>query len=94
MTLTEILEQMTLLNAGFKYQMFQGSNGKITGCIWQTAVMRDNFERFGNFVCVDSMKRELNTYAWPYMAISMYNEMDLVCVGCEGIMCSEREEAY
>jgi hypothetical protein len=47
MTLTKFLEQMTLLNAGFKYQMFQGSDGKITGCIWQTAVMRDNFERFG-----------------------------------------------
>ena len=24
----------------------------------------------------------------------MYNEMDSVCVGCEGIVLSEREEAY
>ena len=28
------------------------------------------------------------------MATTMYNELDRVCVGCEGIMLAERVEAY
>ena len=56
--------------------------------------MRDNFERFGSMASIDSVKREINTYNWPYVAISMYNEMEQLCLGCEGIVCTERVEAY
>ena len=31
---------------------------------------------------------------WPYMSISMYNELNSVCLACEGIVCGERVEAY
>ena len=40
------------------------------------------------------MKRDINSLLWPYIATTMYNEMNCVCVGCEGIVLSEREEAY
>ena len=52
--------------------------------------MRDNFERFGGFVAVDAMKRGINNLDWPYMALTMYNELPMICVGCEGIIISER----
>ena len=81
-------------NNGFSVTFLQDSNGRYTGCIWQTAIMRDNFERFGTFISIDAMKRGLNKLLWPYMSICMYNELNTICVACEAIICSEREEAY
>ena len=37
------------------------TKGRITGCIWQTSIMRDNFERFGGFISMDTMKRHLTS---------------------------------
>ena len=59
-----------------------------------TSTIRMNFELFGSFLCVDAMKREINSFLWPYVATTMYNELECVCVGCEGIVLAEREEAY
>ena len=79
---------------GFAYELAYDSEGTINGAVWQTATMRDNFERFGGFICLDMMKRGINKLLWPYSAVSMYNDLEQVCVGCEGIMCAERFEAY
>ncbi|GFH55396.1 hypothetical protein CTEN210_11872 [Chaetoceros tenuissimus] len=81
-------------DGNFKYELLSDSNGVITGCVWQTATMRANFERYGSFISVDAMKRGINKWLWPYIAITMYNELDMVCVGCESIICTERIEAY
>ena len=78
----------------FEYQILRDVNGEITGCLWMTSTMRKNFELFGSFICVDAMKRGINTLLWPYIATTMYNEMGMVCTGCEGIVISEREDAY
>ena len=91
---TEYMETMKLRDKEFQHQILADDNGEVTGCIWMTSTMRNNFELYGGFVCVDAMKRDLNTLLWPYVAVTMYNEMDSVCVGCEGIVLSEREEAY
>ena len=56
--------------------------------------MRDNFERFGGFLSMNVMLRPINEMECPYMSISMYNELNSVCVACEGIVCGERVEAY
>ena len=55
--------------------------------------MRDNFERFGRFVDIDAMKRGTTDLICPYMAITMCNELNLICLGCEGIVMVERSEA-
>ncbi len=81
-------------NNGFSVTFLRSNQGRITGCIWQTAIMRDNFERFGGFLSMDTMKRNLTDIDWPYMAISMYNELNSVCLACEGIVCGERVKAY
>ena len=56
--------------------------------------MKDNFDRFGGFLSIDAMKRGINKLLWPYMSITMFNEINCVCVACEAIICSEREESY
>ena len=40
------------------------------------------------------MKQGLNKFLWPCVSVTMYNDMEQVCVGCEGIVCSKIDEAY
>ena len=93
-TFQEYMLNLESQNRGFAVSFLRSNQGRITGCIWQTAIMRDNFERFGGFVSMDAMKRNLTNLDWPYMSISMYNELNSVCLACEGIVCGERVEAY
>ena len=79
---------------GFVYDIAYDSDGTINEAVWQTATMRDNFERFGGHVCLDAMKRGINKLLWPCLAVAMHNDLEQVCVGCEAIVCTERKEAY
>ena len=89
----EFMEKIREMNNDFSYQILRGQ-GEVTGCLWMTATMRKNFELFGSSICVDAMKRDINKMGMPYIAVTMHNEMNRVCVGCEGIVLAEREEAY
>jgi len=94
---SSLLEYMTLLREkckGFEYETAYDTEGDLIGIVWQTATMRDNYERFGGYISLDTMKRGINKWLWPYMAVVMYNEMKSVCLGCEGIMIGEKEGAY
>ena len=76
------------------YHLAIGEHGNTNGVVWQTATMRDNFEQFGGFISLDTMKRAINKWLWPYMSVTMYNKMRMLCLGCEAIMCGERADAY
>ena len=93
-TFAEYMEALRDSNLGFDYQLLADTNGRYTGCIWQTSTMKDNFDRFGGFLCIDAMKHGINKLLWPYTSITMYNEINSVCVACEAIICSERTESY
>ena len=93
-TFAEYMQTLEDCNSGFDYQLLTDTNGRYTGCIWQTSTMKDNFDRFGGYLSIDAMKRGINKLLWPYMSITMFNEINSVCVGCEAIICSEREDAY
>ena len=56
--------------------------------------MRFNFEGFQSFISIDAMNREINMMEWPCILVTMYNELEKVCLGCEAIMKAERHEAY
>ena len=50
-------EYMKLLhdaNEGFEYELLLDSYGTYTCCLGQTAIMRDNFEMFGNCFCIEA----------------------------------------
>ena len=93
-TFSEYIEALRDSNVGFDYQLLEDTNGRCTSCIWQISTMKDNFDRFGGFLSIDAMKRGINKLLWPYMSITMYNEINGVCVACDAIICSEREESY
>ena len=40
------------------------------------------------------MKRGINQCLWSCLSITLHNEMNKVCVGCETIIFSERNDAY
>ena len=90
----DYLELISNNAKGFQYRLAIGSDNQINGAVWMTASMRSNMERFGSYLCLDTMKRELNTLKWPYFAVALNNELGHVCVGCEGLMIEERTEAY
>ena len=50
--------------------------------------MRDNFERFG------AMKLGINKPDWSGIALTMYNALRIICVGYEGIIVTERQQAH
>ena len=93
-TFMEYMQLIAKNNKGFQYQFLQNNPGTITGCDWQTAVMRDNFERFGGYICIDGMKRHINILDWPYISVVMNNQLNNVCVACEAILYSERIEGF
>ena len=83
-------EYMKLLhdtNKGFEYELFLDSSGTCTGCIWQTDIMRDNFDKFGGSFSIDAIKTGLNKLMWPYVSVTIYNDTEKVFVGCEVIVC-------
>ena len=90
----EYMQLIAQNNKGFQYQFLQNNVGTIAGGVWQTAVMRDNFEQFGGYICIDAMKRHINTLDWPYISVVMNNELNNVYVTCEAILFSERIEGY
>ena len=46
---------MAKKDPGFTFNLAQDSDNKVTGIVWMTAHMRDNFERFGNYISIDIM---------------------------------------
>ena len=81
----------------FSYEIlsnFDASKNKLLEILWMTATMRRNFELFGSSICLDMMKRGINTLLWPYTAVVMHDEANHICVACEGIVCDERFNMY
>ena len=40
------------------------------------------------------MKRGINKLLWPYLAVTLLNDLNKVCVACESIMMAERDQAH
>jgi len=76
----EYLDMIASKAKGFVYEVARDGSGAVVGAVWQTATMRDNFERFGDYICLDVMKREHNHLHWPYIAMSLRNELEKVRV--------------
>ena len=51
-----ILERLAHIDNGFTYNITHDSNNEVTGIVWMTSYMRDNFERFGNYLSIDVMR--------------------------------------
>ena len=92
--LERTLQLVGIADATFLFQLAKNSSNETTGAVWQTGVMRGNFERFGNYLSVDTMHRDLNKDGWVYLAGTILNELNesQVCIEC--IALGERQEVY
>ena len=50
-----ILESLANKEPGFTFNLAYDSDNKVTGIVWMTSYMRDNFERFGYYISIDVM---------------------------------------
>ena len=54
LTFVEFMKLLQESNKRFEYGLMKNTEGMYTGCVWQTATMRFNFERFGSFISIDA----------------------------------------
>ena len=82
-----ILEKLAHINKGFTFNITHDLNNKVTGIVWMTSYMRDNFERFGNYLSIDVMKSSIsNSSEFCYIAPVVLNEIGRINVVCEGFV--------
>ena len=57
--------------------------------------MRDNFERFGNYISIDVMRSSVsNAKEFCYIAPVVLNKIGRINVVCEGFVITENRDAY
>ncbi|MGH7974597.1 MAG: hypothetical protein ACREBR_03660, partial [bacterium] len=61
----QYLENLRRNEKGFTFRINADNKGIPSCVVWMTPAMRAAFERFGWFVCLDAMKRQLNQFHWP-----------------------------
>ena len=59
-----------------------------------TLVMTSNFERFLQFITLDTMKKKTNTKLMPYMSVIVLDDMNVVKVCCKALMIGKTFERY
>ncbi|KAG7349212.1 hypothetical protein IV203_011809 [Nitzschia inconspicua] len=65
------LDKMVKCDPTFDYRNGRSSDGTVTGFVWQTGVMRRDFELYGDVLFVDCMGKSINTKGWPINTIAM-----------------------
>ena len=90
-----ILQSLAKIDPGFTYNITHDLDNNVTGIVWMTSYMRDNFDRFGNNISIDVMKSQLcNTKKICYIAPVVLNEVEKMNVVCEGFVISETHDTY
>ena len=51
-----ILERLAHIDNGFTHNITHDYNNEVTGIVWITSYMRDNLERFGNYLSIDVIR--------------------------------------
>ena len=84
-----ILEKLAYIDKGFTFNIIHDLNNKMI------SYMRDNYERFCNYLSIDVMRSSFsNTTEFSYMAPVVLNEIGRINVVCEGFVITENHDAY
>ena len=71
-----ILESVASIDPGFTFNLAHDNNNNVTGIIWMTAYIRDNYERFGNYLSIDGMRSSVcNATEFCYTAPVIKNKV-------------------
>ena len=66
-----------------------------TDIFWMTFYVRDNFERFGNYISINIMHLSIcNAKFFYYIAPVIKNGIRKINCECEGFIISETHDAY
>ena len=90
----EYLDKMVTADSTFSYRVGRSDDGSVTGFVWQTGVMRRDFELFGDVLFVDCLGRSINSKGWPINTIAMKDGEKKICLPCEGFTIGESVDAY
>ncbi len=69
----------------FDYRVGRADDGRITGFVIQTGIMRRDFELYGGTLCVNRLGRSLNHQGWPYLTTAMLDSEGRACLASEAI---------
>ena len=90
-----ILESLAKKDPVFTFNLAHDSDNKVTSIVWMTFYMRDNFERFGDYISINVMYSSIcNAKSFCYIAPVMINEVGKINVVCEGFVILETHDAY
>jgi hypothetical protein len=78
----------------FQWRKAKCENGSVVGIVWQTGVMKRDFELYGSTLFLDRLGRSLNSKGWPLMTVAMLSGEKMVCLACEGIAVEESLKCY
>ena len=90
-----ILEKLVHIDKGFTFITIRDLNNKVTGIVWMTSYMKDNFERFRNYLFIDVMRSSVsNAKEFCYIAPVVLHKIGRINVVCEGFVITESYDAY
>ena len=89
------MQSLAKTDPGLTYNITHDSDNNVTGIVWMTSYMQNNFERFCNKISIDVMKSQVcNTKKFCYIAPIVLNEVGKINVVCEGFVISKTHDAY
>ncbi|KAG7343955.1 hypothetical protein IV203_021963 [Nitzschia inconspicua] len=88
------LDKLVECDSSFSYRVGRAADGTVTGFVWQTGVMRRDFELYGDILFLDCKGKSINTKGWPIDTIAMLDGEMKVCLPCEGFSVSETIDGY
>ena len=76
-----ILQSLAKIDPGFTYTITHYSDKNVTGIVWMTSYMHDNFEKFGNDISIDVIKSQVcNAKKFCYIAPVVLHEVGKINV--------------
>ena len=90
-----ILEKLAHIDKWFTFNITHDLNNKVTGIVWMISYMRNNFERFGNYLSIDVIISSISDVKeFCYIAPVVLNEIGRINIVCEGFVITENHDIY
>jgi hypothetical protein len=88
------LKNLQKADKSFAFEIAEDESGRPIGVWWQTGKMRERWIQFGGSLYLDSQKRQMNVFHWPYIGPVVHTSAMKVATVCECIIIQESLPAY
>ncbi|KAI2514180.1 hypothetical protein MHU86_73 [Fragilaria crotonensis] len=90
----QYLCQLHQEDPSFLFDIQRYENDTMVGICWQTATRRFDWDTCASSIALDGMKRQLDNFCYPYIAVTGIDGYGQMVVCTEAIVKSEQIEAY